>query len=249
MAPSLDRPDPPYLQVVAQIRGQIRTGLLREGDMVPSARQMTREWGISLATATKVLAALRSEGLARGVPGVGTVVVATGDTPRDRLTSVRRTGRIYATDEHARIVSAELVPAPEDVAIALGIDTGAPAIRRRRVTYRGEQPVSASTSWYDGALAEVAPNLLGTERLKEGTPRYIEDHTGRSAVGGRDHVGARHATAEDAEALGIEPGTAVLHGLNWYYDAAGAVLEYGEYVSAGDRLRAYEYEFERGAPT
>ncbi len=244
VAPSLDRPDPPYMQVVAQIRERIRAGELREGDMVPSARQITREWGISLATATKVLAALRSEGLARGVPGIGTVVVATGDTPRDRLASVRRTGRIYPADEYARIVGAELVAAQEKVATALGVETGAPAVRRRRVTYRGEQVVSASTSWFDGVLAEVAPKLLVPERLTEGTPRYLEECTGRAVTAGRDHVGARLATEQDAEALGIEAGAAVLHGQNWYYDADGRVLEYGEYVSAGDRLRAYEYVVE-----
>jgi ADP-ribose pyrophosphatase YjhB (NUDIX family) len=33
-----------------------------------------QEWGIAMATATKVLAALRSEGLVRSVTGVGTVV-------------------------------------------------------------------------------------------------------------------------------------------------------------------------------
>jgi DNA-binding GntR family transcriptional regulator len=242
MSPSVERPDPPYMQVVKHIREQVVTGRLREGDMVPSARQIASDWSVSLATATKVLAALRSEGLARGVQGAGTVVVATGDTARDRIRAARQTGRIYATDEHARIVSSELVPAPEHVATALGIDTGAPVICRRRVTYRGEQPVSASTSWYDGALADAAPKLLEAERLKQGTPKYIEEQTGRAVATGRDHVGARHATAEDAEALRIEPGTAVLHGQNWYYDQDGLVLEYGEYVSAGDRLRCYEYE-------
>jgi hypothetical protein len=33
----------------------------------------------------------------------------------------------------------------------------------------------------------------------------------------------------------------VLYGRNWYYDASGDVLEYGEDVSLGDRLRSYEY--------
>ncbi|MGI9001967.1 MAG: GntR family transcriptional regulator [Pseudonocardia sp.] len=232
------------MQVVAHIRGQIRSGQLREGDHVPSAREITRDWGVSLATATKVLAALQSEGLARGVPGVGTVVVGTAETAKDRLTSIRQTGRIYPADEHARITSAELVAAPDDVANALGIPLGAPAIRRQRVTYRGEQPVSASTSWYDGALAKTAPLLLVAERIRQGTPRYVEEQTGRTVVTGRDHVGARLATGDDATALHIEVGAAVLHGQNWFYDAAGDVIEYGQYRSAGERLRSYEYRVE-----
>ncbi|MET7397439.1 TetR/AcrR family transcriptional regulator C-terminal domain-containing protein [Dactylosporangium sp. NPDC005572] len=66
--------DPPYLRIAADIRRQIATGALRPGDRVPSARQITRDWGVAVATATKALAALRQAGLTRVVPGVGTVV-------------------------------------------------------------------------------------------------------------------------------------------------------------------------------
>jgi DNA-binding GntR family transcriptional regulator len=246
MAPSVQRIDPPFMQVVAQIREQIQSGSLHDGDRVPSARQMIRDWSISLATATKVLAALQSEGLARAVPGIGTFVTtsATGAPPRDRLLSSRLTGRIYSKDEHAVIRAAALVPSPARVSAALGLSTEAPAIRRERVTYRGDVPTSASVSWYDGDLAAVAPKLLETDRIREGTPGYIADKTGRTPVAGRDEVGARVATEDDVGALQVEPGTAVLYGRNWYYDQAGVVLEYGEYVSLGDRLRSYEYGVE-----
>src|SRR5213592_4734308 len=68
--------DPPSARIVADIRRRIAAGELRPGDRIPSARQITREWGVAIATATKVLAALRQEGLVRAVPGVGTVVAA-----------------------------------------------------------------------------------------------------------------------------------------------------------------------------
>ncbi|GEM_PF-6865536 len=42
---------------------------------------------------------------------------------------------------------------------------------------------------------------------------------------------------------GIEEG-AVLHGQNWCCDTAGDVIEYGQYLSAGERLRSYEYRVE-----
>lgn len=241
MAPSVQRVDPPYLQVVAQIRERIQTGELQEGDRVPSARQMMRDWGISLATATRVLGELRAEGLTHGVRGIGTVVTAVGHSPGDRLTTGRRTGRIYPADEHAIVRAAALVRAPQWVADALGVVPDALAIQRRRVTYRGDSPSSASTSWYDGTLAQVAPKLLQAERIPEGTPAYIEAMTGRAVVSGRDQVGARIATADDVEALGVESDAAVLYGRNWYYDGAGRVIEYGEYASLGDRLRSYEY--------
>ena len=71
----------PYLRIVGDIRQRIASGRLRPGDRVPSARQITREWGVAIATATRALAALRDEGLVRAVPGVGTVVHAPGARP------------------------------------------------------------------------------------------------------------------------------------------------------------------------
>lgn len=68
----VQRPEPTCLQVTADIRNQVLSGRLREGDRVPSAREITREWGVALATAPRVLAAPRSEGLVRTAQGVGT---------------------------------------------------------------------------------------------------------------------------------------------------------------------------------
>ncbi|MFI6513306.1 GntR family transcriptional regulator [Streptosporangium sp. NPDC050855] len=232
------------MQVVKHIREQIESGALHDGDTVPSTRKIAEDWKISLATATKALATLRSEGLVRGVSGVGTVVTTSErvHTPTGRVLSNRRTGRIYPPDEHARIEEAELVSASEQVADALGLSVGAPVIRRRRVTYKGETPVSASISWFDGALAEIAPKLLETARILEGTFGYIEAATGRQLKTVRDQVAADEATGQDANDLRVQVGSPVLRGRNWIYDTDGGVVEYGEYVSATRRWKSYDYE-------
>ncbi|MFJ2934434.1 TetR/AcrR family transcriptional regulator C-terminal domain-containing protein [Streptomyces sp. NPDC087219] len=66
---------PPYLAIAAELRRRVQVGELGPGDMLPSTRAITREWGVAMATATKALAVLRQEGLVRAEPGVGTVVV------------------------------------------------------------------------------------------------------------------------------------------------------------------------------
>ncbi|MFJ5549977.1 TetR/AcrR family transcriptional regulator C-terminal domain-containing protein [Streptomyces sp. NPDC093225] len=68
--------DPPYARIAAELRRRIEEGELRPGDRVPSTRAITQRWGVAMATASRVLAALRQEGLVRAVPGVGTVVCA-----------------------------------------------------------------------------------------------------------------------------------------------------------------------------
>lgn len=65
---------PPYLRIVEDIRRRIDAGELRPGDRVPSTRRITREWGVAVATATKVLTRLQQDGVVQVLPGVGTVV-------------------------------------------------------------------------------------------------------------------------------------------------------------------------------
>lgn len=78
--------EPPYRRIAAEIRRRIMLGELGPGDPVPSARQLTREHGVAIATATKVLALLRDEGLVLTRPGAGTVVAA----PRPAAPHARR---------------------------------------------------------------------------------------------------------------------------------------------------------------
>lgn len=86
MRTSTPEPIPPYLRIAAQIRERISSGELRAGDRVPSARQITKEWGVAIATATKVLATLQQDGVVRAVPGVGTVVDAPQAAPQPEPT-------------------------------------------------------------------------------------------------------------------------------------------------------------------
>lgn len=113
--------DAPYLAIVEAIRGRISSGVLRPGDRVPSARQITREWGVALATATKALGALQAEGLVRGVVGVGTIVAPQQTVAARGGPGGRTTERELTRD---RIV---------DAAIALADAEGMAAVTMRRL--------------------------------------------------------------------------------------------------------------------
>jgi AcrR family transcriptional regulator len=80
---------PPYRQIVSEVRRRIEAGELRPGDRVPSARAITRQWGVAIATATKAHAALRDEGLTVARAGVGTVVAGPATRRDHDLTKER----------------------------------------------------------------------------------------------------------------------------------------------------------------
>src|SRR5215472_16945398 len=91
----LQRPVPLYMQVVRQLRAQIASGELAEGDRIPSQREIMQHWRISMQTASKVIGALKTEGLA--IPTVGRdTIVAPGAAARIAAASA---GTAYADAE------------------------------------------------------------------------------------------------------------------------------------------------------
>jgi GntR family transcriptional regulator len=69
------------------------------------------------------------------------------------------------------------------------------------------------------------------ERIREGTVAYLERMTNRRARVGRDRIGARLATADEAAALQLgDAPSAVLVVHHTAFDAAGEPLEFAEAV-------------------
>lgn len=62
--------------IAMEIAERITSGDLGPGDRVPSARGITRDWGVAIATATKALALLQQQGLIVSTPGIGSVVTS-----------------------------------------------------------------------------------------------------------------------------------------------------------------------------
>ncbi|PUB25519.1 TetR family transcriptional regulator [Promicromonospora sp. AC04] len=65
-----------YERIADEIRARIRSGELAAGAPVPSTRRIVAEHGVAMATASRVLDALRRDGLVEVRRGVGTVVAA-----------------------------------------------------------------------------------------------------------------------------------------------------------------------------
>ncbi|GAA0234340.1 TetR/AcrR family transcriptional regulator C-terminal domain-containing protein [Saccharothrix mutabilis subsp. mutabilis] len=179
-----------YERIAGEIRQRIARGELRPGDRVPSTREITARWGVAMATATKVLAALREEGLVHAVAGVGTVVSspapAAPPVVKDDLTAdaVVRTALAIADTEglaalSMRRVAGQLgvaamslyrhVPGKDELVVRM-IDTafgasplpvGSGGWRERLETVaRLEWDLFSRHPWLAGAISMTRPTML-----------------------------------------------------------------------------------------
>jgi GntR family transcriptional regulator len=71
----------PYLQIVHQVRHALRLGMLREGDQLPTVKDVVARLAINPNTVLKAYKELEHSGLVSARPGIGTFVTGTlGDT-------------------------------------------------------------------------------------------------------------------------------------------------------------------------
>jgi DNA-binding GntR family transcriptional regulator len=229
-ATELDRPVPLYMQVVRKLRARIASGELAEGDRIPSQREMMQLWRISMQTASKVIGALKTEGLA--IPSVGRdTIVAPGAAARIAA-AAQGTPRTSAAparspDSNVIAVTAGKTAATADVAAILGIGAGRRVLRRQEIHGSDDGTItSRATAWYPPGIAEQAPRLAESQPLPAGTLAYITEAIATPVT--RATEGALAAPADEGTAtdLGIAPGSPVLITRTSYHAADGSIVEY-----------------------
>ena len=67
----------PYQQIVQQVRNALRLGLLREGDQLPTVKDVVSTLAINPNTVLKAYRELEHQGLVQARPGRGTFVTRT----------------------------------------------------------------------------------------------------------------------------------------------------------------------------
>src|SRR6202167_4034277 len=67
----------PYLQLVHQVRRALKLGLLREGDQLPTVKEVVARVAINPNTVLKAYRELEHDGLVAARPGIGTFVTRT----------------------------------------------------------------------------------------------------------------------------------------------------------------------------
>lgn len=103
-------PDPIYEQITVQIKHQIMTGALAEGEQLPSIRRLAAELGVSVITTKRVYDDLEREGFINTVNGKGSfIALQNGDLLHERKLKVVE-AKLNAAVEEARLLG---IPAQE----------------------------------------------------------------------------------------------------------------------------------------
>jgi GntR family transcriptional regulator len=240
---------PAYVQVADALRGQIRDGTYPPGAQLPTERALMATWRVSSKTIRAALDRLRAEGYILSRQGVGSFVREPATLRRMSSDLTEQGGWIAACERLGLAPAVETTvataAAPGHVADELGIAAGEQVlVRARRMGVTAdppEPPTHLSTSYIPLPVVARAPALGQVNTGAGGMLARLEE-AGYGPLHFDEVVRARMPDPEEADTLGLVPGTPVLAIRQYTYSRDDEVLDYKELVIAGDR-EEYAYRF------
>ncbi len=232
-------PVPRYHQLKEILRERIQSGEWKAGDLIPSERELSEQYGISRMTTRQAITELVNEGVFYREQGRGTFVSHRKITQQlIRLTGFTEDISARGQRPSTRVLSACMQPADEETAARLHIEVGQEIFALQRLRLADDQPLAVE-------LSQLA--FKGCERLVEedfghnSLYRVLESRYGLPLVEADQEIEAGLAVAEVAQLLQIAVSSSVLFTRRVTYADRTQPVEYAKSVYIGNRYVFYTH--------
>ncbi|MFF0449809.1 GntR family transcriptional regulator [Streptomyces sp. NPDC004609] len=235
---SVDRtsPVPLYFQLSQQLESAIERGALTPGSLLGNEIELAGRLGLSRPTVRQAIQSLVDKGLLVRRRGVGTQVVHSQVKRPLELSSLYDDLEAAGQRPATVVLRNTVNPAGTRTAAALGIAESGEVRSIERLRYAHGEPMALLANQLPAGLL-----ACGTEQL-EATGLYrMMRAAGITLHSARQSVGARAATAGEAEILGEEEGAPVLTMERVTFDDTGRAVEFGSHIYRASR---YAFEFQ-----
>lgn len=140
---------PLYFQILTLIKRQIHSGILKQGDLVPSENQLCSQYGVSRSTVRQALAQLTEEGLIIRRRGKGSFI-ASEKLKRNlnHLYSFTEDMISLGLDPHSEVLEKTIVKATNDIAKTLAIlSENTDVLKLTRLRFANDEPLLLETTY------------------------------------------------------------------------------------------------------
>ena len=231
----LDRssPVPLYHQMAEQIHQSIRVGEIAPGTLLGNEIGLAERFGLSRPTMRRAIQELVERGVLVRKRGVGTQVVQGPITRSVQLTSLYDDLTGANQQPHTVVLANEVMPAPDDVAAALGLPGTHPVLHLRRLRFTRGQPLAILENFLPQHLIDIGSADLGSLGLYQ-----LMRNAGVRLKAAKQRIGAREGTATECILLQEPPESPMLTMERVTHDDNGTVVEWGRHL-----YRASHYDF------
>lgn len=227
-------PVPLYFQVAQHLEHLIKSGELAAGTRLENEIDLADRLGLSRPTMRRAIEYLVDRGMLVRKRGVGTQVVHAKVQRQVELTSLYDDLAGSRRQPRTEILSFATQPAPDSLALDLGIPEGAEVYVFERLRYADDEPLALMLNHVPAGLLRLTPDDLERQGLYD-----LLRANGVTLRIARQSIGARAATAAEARALGEARGSPLLTMERAAYDDQGRGVEHGKHV-----YRASRYSFD-----
>ena len=218
----LETDEPRYLTIARALRADIAQ--LGPGDALPTEVELCERFGVSRMTARAGVKRLVDEGLLYRVRGRGTFVARPPiHRQAGNLLSFSQEMRARGLRPSSEILELAQQVAPDDVARALGLPSGARVIVVRRRRLADDLPMALERT----LLIPACVTVLAAD-LEHGSLHAALEESGRVPALARGTITPQPATAEDAALLEIALRTPLLVETRVVYDTTNTAIEHTE---------------------
>ena len=238
-ATPLDRggPTPIFEQVKAILQSAITGGELGPHQRIPSERELSAALGASRMTIRQALVELMAEGALYTRSGKGTYVAEPKiDQPLQRLSSFTEDIRARGLRPASRVLAQELLPAPLELAEALGVRAGAELVRIRRLRLADDHPLAIETSHLPH---DLCPGILDTDLSAASLYEILITRYGISLRSAKQTIEASEALDEERSLLELPSHVPVLRLHRLTFGGEGRAVEFVRAVYRGDRYQLH----------
>lgn len=237
--PGLDRRGmaPLYYQIQQHLLEQIRSGVLKPGQAIPSEQEIAAQLRVSRMTARQALKSLCEQGVAFSERGKGTFVSRIKLEKNFRqLLSFSEEMQAHGWRPRAKALSFEAVSVTGAVAEALRLKRGEKVVSLRRLRMAGSLPMGIEHSHIS---VRLVPGLIDHFDPRTSLYQALAEKYGIQLAVADEVVEAGLASVEEAELLGIAKASPVFFFTRTSYIQSGEPVEYVKSTYRGDRYKIY----------
>lgn len=199
---------PYYQQLYEILRTKIARGDWQPGDMIPPESELIEQYQVSRSTVRQVLEMLVNEGLIYRQRGRGSFVShPTLEQSMNRIVSFTEDMQQRGFTPGTRVLSASVLPAPDEIADKLQVQAGEDLACIRRLRLADNEPMSIEESYLVHRYCE---NILQHDYAKKPLREVLALEYGVRIVYAKQVIQAILAPEEPANLLAIKSNSALL---------------------------------------
>ena len=221
---------PLYKQLISIIKNDIRSGVYKTGDKIPSETELCQRYQVSRITVRNAINELVEEELLFKTQGKGTFVAEPKYVrPLNKSLNFTNQCRQIGRKPSSKVISVEQMPATDNLAEMIGVKPQETIIKITRVRYADDLAVMLETTYFSQHYHYLCDcDLSGSLYEILGKHNVYPDSATKS-------LGICYASKDDSLLLSVPPFSAMLLIKEQVFDKDGQIIHYCKQVLCSER--------------